>query len=46
MVKKANEESEIQPVVSLIGNKSENSTYKMLKYTFEKKCTNFSVPKT
>lgn len=36
MVKKANEESDIQPVVSLIGNKSENNTYKMHKYTFEK----------
>lgn len=27
MVKKANEESDIQPVVSLIGNKSEKYTY-------------------
>lgn len=27
MVKKANEESEVQPVVSLIGNKSENNTH-------------------
>lgn len=27
MVKKANEESEIQPVVSLIGNKSEKYSY-------------------
>lgn len=27
MVKKANEESDIQPVVSLVGNKSENYTY-------------------
>lgn len=35
MVKKANEESDIQPVVSLIGNKSENTTSKMHKYTFE-----------
>lgn len=32
MVKKANEESDIQPVVSLIGNKSENNT----QYTFGK----------
>lgn len=36
MVKKANEESDIQPVVSLIGNKSENNTYKMHKCIFEK----------
>lgn len=27
MVKKANEESDIQPVISLIGNKSKNFTY-------------------
>lgn len=27
MVKKANEEADIQPVVSLIGNKSENYTH-------------------
>lgn len=27
MLKKANEESDVQPVVSLIGNKSENNTY-------------------
>lgn len=26
MLKKANEESDIQPVISLIGNKSENNT--------------------
>lgn len=39
MAKKANEESDVQPVVSLIGNKSENSTHINIyldKHTFKR----------
>lgn len=36
MVKKSNEESDVQPVVSLIGNKSENNTHINIQYI----CTN------
>lgn len=46
MVKKANEESDIQPVVSLIGNKSENTTYKMHGYTDTKELLIFAVLKS
>lgn len=41
MVKKANEESDIQPVISLIGNKSKNFTYISKKSLFSREISIF-----